>query len=670
MKVAAYLLGCGWYLPLLNVIVDCYRSRTTFIALDCASGAGKTQLAVALIMLGKSEVLLLGKCLVVAHVVWPSACSSQKIYLSTNAYQDATGIMTSTFVLHMKNWLELSVPCSGNARYTASLWEHVFSKMFTLETEESFARKLCVIVLDEIPFAADELMLVGKIRDAVKVVDNIVFLLSGTNSKAANMIGLSSGNATSTEDHTEHSKWSFLITRLPRYFVEASQQAKDWRALQKFDRTGLTQDKRLDLGNAIKAIEISIENHGNPRLIEFAIRALIELMKDAKNFTFENFQLQLTVANIKSKFRVSKLSHSKEILISQVNLLLSASAVHGIADAMIQHHYAQRAFPDDGSHFGLALLNDPCGGWLYISPDRWRCLGHALYAKTKDEAVPESHLTATLWQVTAFQALAKDPILYLASCWQGGYFSLFCDQSDVEPEKFKFTALTMVNSVWKPNTFGGLNFQNPVARINTGARLEVAVTLSIMNAGAMHSQPSMDFVVFLQNFLIQLDIDTKLVDSISTDPAFKGLRVPRWIFPVIGDQIPVISNIGIVVREANNSQHDATLRNVQGTNSLGVKVDNIRFEMKDRKAALSVKLIGKVAAKLFRSGSDGEIGFCCVRKCTQFWTDKDEQVNLWKELQPLKIGRVYLIQGNQSILCHKMNGVQMGRLILVEIDQA
>ncbi len=69
MNVAAYLLCSGWYIPLLNVIADCFLSISTFVVLDCASGAGKTQLAVALIMLTSSNVSLLGKRLLVAHVV-------------------------------------------------------------------------------------------------------------------------------------------------------------------------------------------------------------------------------------------------------------------------------------------------------------------------------------------------------------------------------------------------------------------------------------------------------------------------------------------------------------------------------------------------------------------------------------------------------------------------
>ncbi len=669
MNVAAYLLLLGWYLPLLKVIAACFLSISTFVVLDCASGAGKTQLAVALIVLASSNVSLLGKRLLVAHVVWPSACPSQRIYINSKAYQNAIGICTAKFIINMKIWLELGVPSEGNAKYQSSLWQHVLRKMFTNETEESFATRFCVIVLDEIPLAADELVLVGKIRDALKVVDNIVFLLSGTNSKAANMVGLSSGDATSTEHHTEHGKWSFLITRVPRYFVEASEQANGWKALQEFDRSQLTPDACLDLDNAIKAIDISIKNEGNPRLIEFAIRSLIKVMKNPTKFSFGKWQLALTYENVRSKFSFSKLSHGKEILLSQVNLLLCASAVHGIADAMIHRHYAHRAYPDDGKHFGLADLNDACGGWLYIAPERWRCLGHALYAKAMDGTIPESCLTAARWQVTVFQPLERDPILYLASCWRSGYFSLFCTKSAVEPEEFEFTALTMVDSVWKPNTFGGLNFQNPVACINTGTRLEVAVTLSIMNAGAMNFKPSMDLPLFLRNFLLQLEIKAEMVASMCTDPAFQGLLVPRWIFPVIREQsavMPVIpSNIGIVIREPNISKHDATLCNIKGQNKLGVNVDKIRFEMKDRKAALSPQKMGEVAAKLF--SSDGVIAFCCVRKSQLYWTDKDALTALCKELKSLNIGRVYLIKSDQRIIRCKLNSSLSGRFIIVEV---
>jgi hypothetical protein len=390
------------------------------------------------------------------------------------------------------------------------------------------------------------------------------------------------------------------------------------------------------------------------------------------HFEFGNWQLELATMNIASKFLVWKLSNAKEILMSQVNLLLSASAVHEIADAMIHRHYAQRAYPDNGRHFGLANKTGPCGGWLCIAPDDWRCLGHALYATTND-TTPISLGAASNWQVTVFQSLAQDPILYLASCWPHGYFTIFRPSSRPD-SKFnlktcpasKFTALTLINSMWKPNAFGGLNFQNPVACINTDARLEVAVTLSIMNAGAMHPDPSLPLVSFLENFMLQLDVTVSKKNEMQEDSAFQNLFVPRWIFPVIGDIPQLISNIGIVQRTSNHSEHDATLHHVQGMNKMGVKVDRIKFEMKDRQA-VSTKLIVEIAAKICRSPS--QIGICSVRKCPLFWTNQPKRKELINKLRQTHVGVVYLVRSNGDVICEVLDSSISGRFVLVQIDK-
>jgi hypothetical protein len=60
------------------------------------------------------------------------------------------------------------------------------------------------------------------------------------------------------------------------------------------------------LDNAIKAIEISTSNQGNPRLIEFAIRALVKIASNPARFLFEAWQLELALQNINSKFLLSK----------------------------------------------------------------------------------------------------------------------------------------------------------------------------------------------------------------------------------------------------------------------------------------------------------------------------------------------------------------------------
>jgi hypothetical protein len=316
--VAAYLLNNDWYQPFLNVALEClnFRSANTFIVLDCASGAGKTQLGFALIMLAKIEIpfMLNDMELEVAHIIWPTSVASQDIYVSMQKYQQNRGIKVSSFFRNMKAWLKHHpVYNADNVEYENSLWDHVFSKLFTKHIERW--AKLFVIILDEIPLDAEDLALIGDIRDSLKMVRNVVIILSGTNSMAANMIGLTSGDALSRVTHQEHARWSYLITRMPQYFVEASRLRDAWTEIQSYDCSELPNRRYQDLQNAINAITISIQNHGNPRLIDFSIDVLSRLLI-SNAFTFEKWQSELSKMNFESKFIISRLRYGNEILVS------------------------------------------------------------------------------------------------------------------------------------------------------------------------------------------------------------------------------------------------------------------------------------------------------------------------------------------------------------------
>ncbi len=611
--------------------------------------------------------MLNGMELEVAHIVWPTSVDSQDIYRFMQNYQCDRGIIVTSFFEDMEAWLKhRPVYKSGNKEYQNSLWDNVFSKIFTKHVDRW--SKLFIIVLDEIPLDAKDLALIGDIRDSLKMVPNVVVILSGTNSKAANMIGLTNGDTSSRATHPEHARWSYLITRVPQYFPQASRLRNTWEDIQSYDGSKLQNDVDQDLRNAINAINISIQNHGNPRLIDFSINVLSRLL-NSNAFSFEKWQSELSIINRDSKFIISRLRYGKEILASQANLLLSASAVLDMADSMIHRHYAQRAFPDNGLNFGLADISSPCGGWLHIAPVPWRCLGHPLYAKNTVGECPDS--PSSDWQTTIFQPLVRDPILYLASCWTHGYFSI----QYAERSPLVFTSMTVTQSVWKPNSIGGLNFQNPNAAINTGARLEVAVTMAIMNAGAVSMLPNMQLCSYLKNFLVQLNIQSAHTKKMMLDKAWDGLYIPRLIFPVIGSQTLRIPGIGILERTANRNKMDAILHNVHGTNKLGVHVRRITFEMKDRKYALTTAKIGEIAEKLITR--PGDIGICCVKKCPQFWTkkatkkatldmDKPVLVDLWNSLQNTLVGVVYLVNSYGQVIDHNIDSGRTGRFILIE----
>jgi hypothetical protein len=74
--------------------------------------------------------------------------------------------------------------------------------------------------LDEIPVDLADLALVRRARDALKIVPNIFVILAGTNSMAANTIGLNRASRDDGSFHDErkaHAFWSFLFTCLPKY---------------------------------------------------------------------------------------------------------------------------------------------------------------------------------------------------------------------------------------------------------------------------------------------------------------------------------------------------------------------------------------------------------------------------------------------------------------------
>jgi hypothetical protein len=203
----------------------------------------------------------------------------------------------------------------------------------------------------------------------------------------------------------------------------------------------------------------------------------------------------------------------------------------------------------------------------------------------------------------------------------------------------------------------------------------VAVTMAIMNAGAVSKVPSMQLCSYLSNFLVQLNIQSANTERMMLDKAWDGLFIPRLIFPVIGSQTLRIPGIGILERTVNRNEVDAILHNVHGSNKLGVHVRRITFEMKDRKYAVTTAEIGEIAGKLIRR--PGGIGICCVKKCPQFWTnkatkkatqdmDKAVLVDLWNSLHDTLVGAVYLVNSYGKVICHTINSSRKGRFILIE----
>ena len=168
---------------------------------------------------------------------------------------------------------------------------------------------------------------------------------------------------------------------------------------------------------------------------------------------------------IKGKFALAKLSNGVEILKAQANLLLVASSYSLLADAAIRRHYGQRAFPDNGVNSCSSFTDSMSvyGGWLKLCPPQWRCMGKVLHCGEIDSSrITRSHVD---WQASVFQPVRNDILLYLASCWSTGFFTVFYFQAGESQNVAAQVVKTMqlVNVLWEPNALGGFNFQNPRA---------------------------------------------------------------------------------------------------------------------------------------------------------------------------------------------------------------
>ncbi len=621
LLVARKLLFEGYYNWLLAVIRDCYKCKATFIVFDCPSGSGKTQTGVALLALSRTNVTICDKPLVVAHFVWQSAVNGQKIYEAIEEDQMGQSVNVKAFFPRAKTWLKmpdrLTVKEAGIEMYKEHIWDHCLSYVFLQSSMRSkflYEAALFVLLWDEIPVESADLALIGELRDELKTVQNIVIILSGTNSKAANMIGLSTGKVSHSEIKDSGDYWSCLVTRMPKFVLESSEHYTFWSKILD------SPSNHTELQSVIQAISISINGNGNPRLINMAISALETLHTQALRgspFTFEKWQKLFSEANVKGKFAMLKWSEGSNIVKAQANLLLAASSFSPLADAIIHSHYGQRAFPDNGQTACCSLTPTMTsyGGWLKLCPPRWRSLGKSVYTGSVDlQSITAAHLDL---QVTIFQPVKQDILLYFGSCWTVGYFAAF--QRDARDKHIihilVHTAIEVIRAFWESHVFGVFNFQNLRAPINTGAMVEVLVALSVMNAAVSESTAS-DFFDFFKRFLSQLGFErSELSKEMLADKAFLGLRIPQYVFPGTGSDCCISEKIGILERTADADNIDATLHGLQGINGLEKKVDKIHFEAKHRKSLYAAKVM-EVIKRILKD--EDSIGIMVASKSSKF----------------------------------------------------
>ena len=692
LDVARSLIRRGFYNWLLVAIRDCFYFKGTFIVFDCPSGSGKTQTGVALLALAQMRTNISDKELVFAHFVWQSSVDSQKIYLAIQEDQKRRSVNVEEFFSIAEVWLKMPERLAAKAEgrgYAQHVWDFLLKNVFL---ESSMKEKffsgdgIFVLMWDEIPFEPTDLALIGDLRDELKWLKNIVVILSGTNSMAANMIGLSTYKPSFSKIKKSGDYWSCLVTRMPKFFLDCSPHRRFWLHIQDKGASD------CELESVITAISNSIDGNGNPRLINMAISALETVYTEASrrscSFTFGEWQKEFSNDNAQGKFAMLQWSEASDILKAQANLLLAVSSYAPLADAVIHSHYGQRAFPDNGKNTCSSLTTTVTGygGWLRLCPSEWQTLGRNLYSGgVALSLITTAHLD---WQVSVFPPVRNDVLLYLGSCWTNGYFVSF-RRSRSEKDNIStvvHTAMKLLTAFWAPNALGMFDFQNHEAPVNSGAMVEVLIDVAVMNAAAVSESPASSFVDFFICFLSQLEIKCSNIPSeMLVDKAFQGLQIPRYVFPGTGQDCKNLDKIGIFERTAN-ADSIGTLHGVQGVNGLEKKIDKIHFEAKHRKSLDATKVM-EVIKKILKDESSIGIMVTCSSSKFEINEGKvsDALVHLqgllngslspqeetkWSKLES-KLGIGYFVnvdrRGEGIISSFTFDGEKQGRFIMVTL---
>ncbi len=663
-EVAEKLIEEGYYDGLFATVAMFAKRVWSggFIVLDLPSGEGKTLFGVALFLLDKdhnprrtlppvlAEVSINWK---VVHCIWKSAVSGQAIYDNILQIQRKAGVYANKVFDCAKFLDPLEMAKLDEEQTEKYLWftvlQHIFHTPgsgsiddFDLKAFRSnFKMENCrlILFLDEIPMEAEDVLVITKLRDACKVLDYVIIILSGTNSKAANMLGI--GEAS---QKVESSKpWAVLATRTPAFQIKLSNLSRSWEDIK---HKIVRNFQETDLKFAVNAIESSIKTHGNSRLIVMAIKTLNDLIEYPTDPSFQKFRINFSAALQASKFSSQRCSTVHHGLLGQLNMLCEASTVAEYSDYVISSHFARRAVPDMGLAAGTTkhCAVEDCAGHLYISAASERCLGFVMYyAKGDVASVVDASRMVRSWQTAVFSSFEQDMLLYLGACGEQGFFHVN------GPCFHRFNASEVCLSAWKWHAAGLINFQNLRANINPGSLLEVITTASICNAAALNAGDGI--TEFMVRFAVELGIcfaaNTKklFLKQMSQDNAFE---IPSCVFPGTALPSDMGETIGIVKRVENQDQFDLEL--ILPCNK------KVRFEVKDRKQ-LSSRHIWTVASKLFATNE--QFGALVVQDCCNYWgsdtardrpsMNRDRIKSFFRNKKTKFVSRIYFVRSDGEL---------------------
>ena len=684
-RVARKLIVDGYYSGFLEAIKDSMRVPEAVIVLDCPSGSGKTLAGIALRELDCTRANNLAHCfdkrvkLKVVHVVWEKAVDSQNVYRAIVTEQESERIFGQAVFSCARRFITRS-DLDVHAKF-AEILKSVFPESGSSDLDlAAYVRKLglekkrLIFFIDEIPTSCDDIQFVGTIRDFLKKIPDVTVILSGTHSKAANMLGLQQGAASSRELRPCQ-PWALLITRLPGFALDASGLSRSWRSIRRAANLAPEDDTAQSV---IAAIQSAIDRFANPRLLYHAIADVEDLLQmNGISPSFYRWQTKFSESVNVIKFRVeSRWSEAFNGIIGQLNLLLEGSATSSLADAMIGEHFAQRAVPNFETGCGVRAnsgMGESCG-WLYISSSWYKALGHSLfyipgpYVLNANEMHPRASL---MWQTTTFPTVERDPLIYLGSCRRDGFFSV-CDAGST---RISYDACKVVLHLWSSNSVGAINYQNPRARVNTGSFMEAMLAAAAFNAATRFVSYCGSLDHYLLGIIRELgisssDIDLRYVQNIfSEDQAFSGVLVPRCLFP--GDRLPAKfpGTIGLIQRAANKDQCDLLVRRLRR------KVDgaevSVCMEAKDSSELTNAEM-ATIASKLVQK--EGDVGLVIVRTCCGYWKD-DRAVEynrrqLLAEMENNKlVGKIYFVNDSGELSVLEVSD-QRGRMVVIKVPES
>jgi len=687
-STARMLHKMGYYKGLTMAIECSLRNENTFVIIDCPSGSGKTLAGVALSLLDHRQTpkaLIGGAPVAVVHLVWPKAVGLQRIYRDIVKQTGVNQLFfdrASAFDYVALNSIDDATEKEQYVR--DNLLDVLFPGMDSaLESADAKknSQKSFLVIIDEIPEDPMGVKLVCEIRDALKLVKNLCLVLSGTNSKASNMIYLSESKGVASSRNDDPSLWAVIVTRLPRFVMDSSFVATKWDEMNQPQFTMLSQ--------ILDAIKCSISNGGNPRIIVFAIEAAFEEFQQHKDLLttsdisesfskadyFYQWQEAFSDNVLQNKFASTSFTRSFKGLAGQLNLLIEAAATADLSDVLLGHHFAYRAIPDNAATASSkqgAVFRD-CGGCLYLARQRDRAVGRSLFFF---RGLPSEHDAASeaaafySWQTTCFSPPHADVLLYLMACRSQGYFTV-----TVASAYCVFRAHELVLSSWKSNAAGLLNFQNPKI-INSGSLLEVLMSAAVSNA-AGRASATHGFVPFLREFGAELGIPLTRVGSIfANDQILSEIQVPKFIFPgqnrLLSKNRYLVSLKGVLgtaERQENDNGFDLVMQAIGSS-----PTDSVRFEAKDQNKFGTDDLID-ATRKLLRGTSN--VGVLVLRGCNLYWGSDEVNINNRKTLQEglkliPKLGKVYLILGSGfvELLSIHEHASATGRLILFQVPES